>query len=98
MIWIFVGLALYWLAGYFAVRINAYEWIYYYNYNLTLGFWVAKLSMMILFGVFYLGGICLNAEPENRRRGFFMSPHKNSNEHLRVRMALGNFFNIKEDK
>lgn len=98
MIWLFVGLALYWLAGYFAVRINAYEWIYYYGEKLTLVFWVTRLTAMFLSGVFFLAGMCLQAEPANRRRGFFMSPHKRPNDHLRVRMALGNFFNIKEDE
>jgi hypothetical protein len=98
MIWLFVGLALYWFAGYIAVRINAYEYIYHYGFRLTLGFWVARVIMMFLFGVFYLAGICLDAEPVNRRRGFFTSPHKHPNDHLRARMVLGNLFNIKEDR
>lgn len=93
-----LSLLIHWALGYFAVRISVYEEIYYYERRLTLGFWLGRVTLMLFFGGIFLFVAALDGESENVRRAFFLPPEKQPNDHIRAKTALGNFFNIKEDK
>lgn len=100
MIFLWIGLAVWLALGWFGARLNLFEQIYYYKRPVTAKIWVLMM-LSVIGGLFTFFLFFIDAEKENIRRTFFLSPVKkpaNPKDHLLFKTIAGKLFGIKESK
>lgn len=100
MIFLWIGLAVWLALGWLGARINIFEQIYYYNRSVTAKQWLAAM-VMVSGGLFTFFVFFIDAEKENVRRTFFLSPvpkPAQPKDHLLFKTIAGKLFGIKESK
>jgi hypothetical protein len=100
MIFLWIGLAVWLLLGWFGARLNVFEQIYYYGRSVEAKTWLLMM-LSLIGGLFTFFVFFIDAERENVRRTFFLSPVKKPakpDDHLLFKTIAGKLFGIKESK
>lgn len=100
MIFLWIGIAVWLIFGWFGARINLFEQIYYFKRPVETKTWLFMV-VSVIGGLFTFLSFLIDAERENVRRTFFLSPVRkpsSPNDHLLFKTIAGKLFGIKESK